>query len=115
MHVLLKHARRVALGVAMGALLLAAAPGSGQADILTLCISPSAQKVVLPIDGTCSKTKLLITWDSNGVEGPSGPQGPKGMQGPQGPTGTAGQMGPQGPVGPGGDIGMPGNVGATGP
>ena len=34
MHVSLKHARRVALGVAMGALLLAAVPGSGQADIL---------------------------------------------------------------------------------
>jgi hypothetical protein len=115
MHVLLKHARRVALGVAMGALLLAAAPGSGQADILTLCISPSAQKVVLPIGGTCSKPNRLITWDSNGVEGPSGPQGPKGMQGPQGPTGTAGQMGPQGPVGPAGAIGMAGNVGATGP
>ena len=30
MHVLLKHARRVVLGVAVGALLLAAAPGSDQ-------------------------------------------------------------------------------------
>jgi hypothetical protein len=115
MHVLLKHARRVALGVAMGALLLAAAPGSGQADILTLCISPKGQRVVLPLAGTCNKPNRLLTWDSNGVEGPSGPLGPKGMQGPQGPTGTAGQMGPQGPVGPAGAIGMPGNVGATGP
>jgi len=115
MHVSLKHARRVALGVAVGALLLAAVPGSGRADILQLCISPKGQKILLPLGGTCNKPNRAITWDSNGVTGPSGPQGPKGMQGPQGPTGTAGQMGPQGPVGPGGDIGMPGNVGATGP
>ncbi len=115
MHVLLKHARRVALGVAVGALLLAAAPGSGQADILQLCISPNSQKVVLPLGGSCNKPNRLITWDSNGVQGPSGPQGPKGMQGPQGPTGTPGQSGPQGPVGPAGAIGMAGNVGTTGP
>ena len=92
MHVLLKHARRVALGVAVGALLLAAAPGSGRAEILTLCISPSSQKVVLPLGGSCNSPNRLITWDSNGVQGPSGPQGPKGMQGPQGPTGTAGSV-----------------------
>ena len=115
MHVLLKHARRVALGVAVGALLLAAAPGSGQADILQLCISPNSQKVVLPLGGSCNKPNRLITWDSYGVQGPSGPQGPKGMQGPQGPTGTPGQSGPQGPVGPAGAIGMAGNVGTTGP
>ncbi len=102
MHVLLKHARRVVLGVAMGALFLAAAPGSGQAQtILTLCISPKGQRVVFPIGGTCTKPNRLITWDENGVAGPSGPQGPKGVQGPQGPTGTAGETGPQGPVGPG--------------
>jgi len=114
MHVLLKHARRVALGVAMGALFLAAAPGSSKAAILTLCISPGKLKVV-STSGTCSAPNRAITWDSTGVVGPSGPLGPKGMQGPQGPTGTAGQMGPQGPVGPAGAIGMPGNVGATGP
>jgi hypothetical protein len=115
MHVSLKLARRVALGVAVGALLLAAAPGSGRADILQICVSPIGQKVVLPLGGTCNKPNRAVTWDSNGVTGPSGPQGPKGMQGPQGPTGTAGQMGPQGPVGPGGAIGPGGNVGATGP
>lgn len=115
MHVLLKHARRVALGVAMGALLLAAAPGSGHADILQVCISPRGQVVVLPLGGSCNKPNRAITWDSEGVQGPTGPQGPKGMQGPAGPTGTAGQMGPQGPVGPAGAIGPVGNVGTTGP
>jgi len=115
MHVSLKHARRVVLGVAVGALLLAAAPGTGQADIIQLCISPKGQRVVFPIGGTCDTPNRAITWDSDGVEGPSGPQGPKGMQGPQGPTGTAGEMGPQGPVGPNGAIGPVGDVGATGP
>src|SRR5260370_30298312 len=115
MHVSLKHARRVVLGVAMGALFLAAAPGSGRADILQLCISPRGRKIVLPIGGTCSKPNRAITWDSDGVVGPTGPQGPKGMQGPQGRPGTAGQMGPQGPVGPGGAIGPVGNAGTTGP
>jgi len=114
MHVSLKHARRVVLGVAVGALLLAAAPGSGRAEIDQLCISPKGQRVV-NLGGTCNKPNRAVTWDSNGVTGPTGAQGPKGMQGPQGPTGTAGQMGPQGPVGPGGNIGMPGMPGATGP
>ena len=44
MHVSLKHARRVVLGVAVGALLLAAAPGSGQADIIQICVSPKASE-----------------------------------------------------------------------
>src|ERR1700722_1110521 len=52
MHVSLKHARRVVLGVAVGALLLAAAPGSGQADIIQICVSPKGQRVVLPLGGT---------------------------------------------------------------
>ena len=78
MHVSLKHARRVALGVAVGALLLAAAPGSGQADILQLCISPKDQKVVLPLGGTCNKPNRAITWDSNGVTGPIGTAGSQG-------------------------------------
>ena len=71
MHVSLKHARRVVLGVAMGALLLAAAPGSGRADILQICVSPRYQKVVLPLGGTCNKPNRAITWDSNGVAGPT--------------------------------------------
>jgi collagen triple helix repeat protein len=114
MHVSLKHARRVVLGVAVGALLLAAAPGSGQADILTICVSPKG-KTIVSTDGTCNSPNRAITWDSTGVVGPSGIQGSKGQQGPQGPTGTAGEMGPQGPVGPAGNIGGVGLVGATGP
>ena len=144
MHVSLKHARRVVLGVAVGALLLAAAPGSGQAEILTLCISPSAQKVVLPLGGTCNKPNRLITWDSYGVVGPSGPLGSQGSArtagtdrhcrsaGTPGTCGTgrrdrdawklwrdrsdrhAGEMGQQGPQGPTGPTGATGPTGPTG-
>jgi hypothetical protein len=115
MHVSLKHARRVVLGVAVGALLLAAAPGSGQADILTICVAPTGKTHIVSVNGTCNSPNRAITWESTGVVGPSGIQGSKGQQGPQGPTGTAGEMGPQGPVGPAGNIGGVGMVGATGP
>jgi Collagen triple helix repeat (20 copies) len=115
MHVSLRHARRVLLGVAVGALFLAAAPRAGQAEILTICIAPHGQNILLPLGGTCSPPNRQVTWDSNGVVGPSGPQGPKGMQGPAGPTGAMGEMGPQGPVGPAGIIGPSGLAGATGP
>jgi len=115
MHVSLRHARRMLLGVAVGALFLAAAPGAGHAAILTLCLSSTGQRVLLPLGGTCNAPNRQITWDSNGVVGPTGPQGPKGMQGPAGPTGPAGEMGPQGPVGPAGAIGPVGSTGATGP
>src|SRR5260370_3235379 len=115
MHVSLKHARRVVLGVAVGALLLAAAPGSGQADVVQICVTPKGLRIVVPLGGACNSPNRAITWDQAGVVGPSGPQGPKGMQGPQGPTGTGGEMGPQGPLGPAGMIRPVGNVGATSP
>lgn len=114
MHVTLRHARRVMMGVAMGALFLAAAPGAGRADIVTICISPKGQRV-LNVDGSCSRPNRQITWDTEGVIGPSGPQGPKGSEGPAGYMGNTGPNGPQGPVGPAGAIGPVGNVGATGP
>src|SRR5277367_650884 len=115
MHVSFRHARRVVLGVAVGALLLAAAPGSGHAEILSICVSPHGQKIILPLGGTCNPPARQITWDSGGVTGPSGAQGPAGMQGPAGATGPDGDPGPQGPVGPAGAIGPVGDVGVTGP
>src|ERR1700678_1865659 len=102
MHVSFRHARRMVLGVALGALLLAAAPGSGQAQIISICISPKGQKIFLPLGGSCNSPNRLITWDSDGVTGPTGPQGPTGMQGPAGPTGAMGQAGAEGSAGPDG-------------
>jgi hypothetical protein len=137
MHVLLRHAR-VMLCAAAGALLLAGVANAGGGDI-SICISPQQQKIFLPLGGACNPPNRLLTWDPDGVVGPTGPQGPKGQQGPAGPTGAPGQMGaqgapgapgligvvgpsgvqgvagPQGPVGPGGSIGPVGLAGATGP
>src|SRR6202050_141457 len=99
MHVSFRHARRMVLGAALGALLLAAAPGTGQAQILSICVSPKGQNVVLPLGGTCNSPNRQLTWDSAGVTGPTGPQGPAGTQGPAGATGAMGQPGPAGPSG----------------
>ena len=52
---------------------------------------------------------------SQGITGPTGPQGPQGATGPQGPRGPQGITGPQGPQGPQGITGPQGPRGATGP
>ena len=114
MHVLLRHARRVMLGVAMGALFLAAAPATSRAQLVTLCYAPHTRKIV-NVDGVCSPPNRAITWNVDGVTGSRGQQGPAGMQGPAGPTGPLGSVGPQGPAGPAGSVGMVGATGATGP
>jgi hypothetical protein len=114
MHVLLRHARRVMLGVAMGALFLAAAPGTGRAQLVTICYAPHTRKIV-NVNGTCSPPNRAITWNVDGVTGPRGQQGPAGMEGPAGPTGPMGSMGPMGPAGPMGAVGPVGGTGATGP
>jgi hypothetical protein len=114
MHVLLRHARRVMLGVAMGALFLAAAPATGRAQLVTICIAPSNRKIV-NVNGTCSPPNRAITWNIDGVTGPAGQQGPPGQQGPAGPTGPMGSMGPMGPAGPAGAVGLLGASGAIGP
>jgi hypothetical protein len=115
MHVLLRHARRIVLGAAMGALFLTAAPGASQAQIATICVHPKTGEILLPLGGTCSPPNRQITWDVNGVVGPTGPTGPMGNEGPAGPMGATGPAGPQGPVGPAGAIGPVGLVGDTGP
>jgi hypothetical protein len=114
MHVSLRHARRVMLGVAAGALLVAGVANAGGEE-LSICVSPSHQSILLPLGGACNPPNRLLTWDAEGVIGPTGPQGPQGMQGPAGLTGSLGQMGPQGPVGPAGAIGLTGNPGTVGP
>ena len=114
MHVLLRHARRVMLCAAVGALLLAGVAHAGGDEILSICIAAKTKQIV-SINGTCTSPNRAITWNEFGVTGPSGPQGPLGQQGPVGPTGPSGVTGPQGPAGPAGAIGPVGLVGATGP
>ena len=55
---------------------------------------------------------------SQGITGPTGPQGPRGATGPtgpQGPAGATGPTGPQGPAGATGPTGLQGPRGAAGP
>lgn len=115
MHVLLRHARRIVLGVAMGALFLTAAPGASQAQPVSICVNPKSGLILLPLGGPCNPPNRQISWDESGVVGPTGPTGPMGNEGAAGPMGATGPSGPQGPVGPAGDIGPVGLVGATGP
>jgi len=114
MHGLLRHARRVMLCAAAGALLFAGVAHAGDDDILTICIAAKTKRII-SINSSCPPPNRAITWDAEGIVGPTGPQGPLGEQGPIGPTGPSGVTGPQGPVGPAGAIGAVGLVGTTGP
>ncbi|MGD0116755.1 MAG: hypothetical protein ABSD30_01740 [Candidatus Binatus sp.] len=114
MHVLLRHARRVMLCAAAGALLFAGVAHAGGEAVLTICIGAKTKKII-SVNGSCTTPNRAITWLQDGVAGPTGPQGTLGEQGPIGPTGPTGVTGPQGPAGPAGAIGPVGLVGATGP
>ncbi len=115
MHVSLRHARRVMLGAALGALFLAGMPGAGQAQTISICVSPKHQNIILPPGGSCNPPNRSLTWAEDGVAGPTGPTGPVGLQGPAGATGATGETGAQGAAGPAGAIGATGPTGATGP
>ena len=120
MRVSLRHARRVMLGAAMGALFLAIMPGTGRAQtcsagICEVCISPKHQTINTHGGSACNAPNRLITWAQNGVVGPTGPQGLLGQEGLAGITGPTGPTGPLGPTGPAGVIGLVGPIGATGP
>ena len=120
MHVSLRHAQRVMLGAALGALFLAVMPGTGQAQtcsegVCEICISPKHQTVNVHGGTACRAPNRYFQWLQDGVTGSTGPMGIMGLQGLQGLTGPSGPNGPQGPVGPGGAIGLLGPTGATGP
>ena len=74
MRVSLRHARRVMLGAAMGALFLAIMPGTGRAQtcsagICEVCISPKHQTINTHGGSACNAPNRLITWVQNGVVG----------------------------------------------
>jgi len=114
MRVSLRHARRVMLGVAMGALFLAGSSGTGQAQTLSICVSPKHQTINTH-GGGCNAPNRLITWDEAGVTGPTGTTGPVGQEGVSGNTGPTGAMGAQGGPGAAGAIGVVGAAGVQGP
>ncbi len=117
MHESFRHARRVMLGAALGALFLAAMPSAARATegTISICVSPKHQRVNLPPGRSCNAPNRLFTWDPNGVTGPSGPTGAAGLQGLAGTTGPTGATGAQGGPGSDGAIGPTGPVGVTGP
>jgi hypothetical protein len=112
MHVSLRHARRVMLGVAMCGLVLAAASGASRADVVAGPGGPQGPK------GPQGPAGSMGNMGPAGPQGPVGPAGPIGMPGnvgatgPLGPAGEVGQQGPQGPTGP---MGAMGPAGLTGP
>ena len=60
MHVLLRHARRVMLCAAAGALLLAGVAHAGGEEVLTICIGAKTKKII-SVNGSCTTPNRAIT------------------------------------------------------
>ena len=101
MHVLLRHARRVMLSVAMGALFLAAAPATGRAQLVTICISPFGRKII-NVNGACNPPDRAITWNVAWCDGAAWPAGTSGRAGTGGTDWAAGFSRAAGSSGTGG-------------
>ena len=87
------------------------------AEIRACMHNGSNQLRIIGATETCGKTERLLTWNTQGPKGDTGPAGPQGNIGPQGPKGDTGPEGKQGPAGPEGPIGprgFPGNIGPRG-
>ncbi len=127
------HHRSVLAGAVIGSALTAALVGTAAfangAGVINGCVLPSGQLRIVS-SGSCNGNETAISWNQQGVPGPTGPQGPAGpagATGPQGPQGAPGAQGPkgdpgptgatgaQGPQGPKGDPGPTGATGAQGP
>jgi hypothetical protein len=74
----------------------------------------------ITVDATpkCSRDQTVVSWNQNGLAGPTGPTGAPGTNGQNGlagPTGATGATGPSGgPTGPTGPTGATGATGANG-
>src|SRR5579862_3739003 len=85
-----KFACRWILGTTAAAMLsMAALPSAGQAQELTICVSPSGK--VRGVNVECNSQQTQV--------GPFETVGPQGSQGPQGVQGPAGFAGAQGAAG----------------
>jgi Collagen triple helix repeat (20 copies) len=99
---------------------MVALPSAGQAQELTICVSPSGKVRGVNVECNSQQTQVgpFETVGPQGSQGPQGVQGPAGFAGAQGAAGgpgIQGAAGAQGPVGPTGDPGAAGAVGLTGP
>jgi hypothetical protein len=64
---------------------------------------------------TCGRGQTVVSWNQNGVVGPTGATGPTGANGTNGATGANGVNGATGPSGSNGTNGINGATGPTGP
>jgi Collagen triple helix repeat (20 copies) len=98
----------VALGIAGNAYLDAEGAYHGCVGI------DSGQLRVLSAGESCRNHEAAISWQQQGVAGPTGPKGDTGATGPQGIPGEPGPPGPAGEAGPKGDTGAAGPPGPAG-
>ena len=121
-----RHGRVFLAMFAAGVLVLALATNAfasipDQSNVYHACVQ--AGNLPIPGQGTmrlidtekgqsCTRHETPVSWNANGVAGPTGATGATGPQGPAGATGPSGASGPVGPVGP---AGVDGATGATGP
>ncbi len=92
---------------------------SNAASTITICVKQSGYAYVVGVGGfqttDCSSNDSLLTWNIQGPQGDTGPQGVQGPGGPDGPMGPQGSRGPDGPTGPQGIQGATGLQGEQGP
>lgn len=85
---------------------------------ITVCVKKSGLVYVIGQDFKrydCKKNDSLLSWNSEGIQGPrgdTGEQGPIGLTGPRGESGPKGDVGPTGPQGVKGDKGDSAQKGA---
>jgi len=87
---------------------------------ISACVDAKGGLKVIDVDNgaACGANTTPLTWNQRGLQGLTGPQGPKGdpgVQGPKGDPGVLGVQGPQGTPGPsdayqkrGADLGLAG-------
>src|SRR3989338_11429677 len=75
---------------------------ASEGNTISICVKKSGLVYVI---GTgfrredCKKNESLLTWNTQGIQGPKGDTGIAGPQGPQGEKGDRGDAGAQGPAG----------------
>jgi hypothetical protein len=86
---------------------VAAAASSGGGAVIHACANKrtGVLRIITPgrkgSAGRCAKSERALSWNTQGIRGPTGPAGATGAQGPQGVPGPAGGKGSQGNPGPG--------------
>lgn len=89
----------------------------GPNGVISACYlkSGGALRVIDASTTSCKATEQAISWNQQGVPGPTGPAGPPGPAGADGADGADGTAGPPGPAGPAGPVGPAGPEGPAGP